>query len=702
MGCSSSRAAPVAPSDFGKGGSSGSTTGGLLGLPPVSAVRALVKPTPPRAREVGASSSTSAAGAATTTNTSTRSPHSKKRSAARHRVSSRESNTLVAAALRAKRYAVIHGVSGSVTGGSGVTPPPPTSSTPKPDAIVKLIRDGVKSNFLFAAMGRTELGALVDAMEPWSAAPGTVIMRQGERGDYFYVVESGLVSITVDSTFVGECGEGTMVRSFGELALLFDAPRAATVTASGPPGGPPVKLWRIGRQTFRSVVARVTVKQHNRLRNALRHGVLQDLTSEQLDIVADAATIVHFAKGDQIIRKGEKGEVFYIIETGSVICRNLGGKQANNVLQPGDYFGERALLTAEPRAADVYAETDVTLVALHADDFTALLGHLHALLEHNLGMRLLLCVPILAGLDDEQRSALFTSLSVASYDDGMTVLAAGEVPNKFFIVKQGGVSMSGEGLSSSLLVPGNWFPDDDGSGRDPTTTPSPLTYVAMGPCECFITDGDTYRKYVAPLVASLRETARAALAEGRTPKLRLVGRPEEWVPPPPSESPPSPPKGPPPPPRSDDPTLPIVPLAPPRPQLTIPFGELQHIRTVGTGTFGRVKIVQHGPTGRTFALKALQKAQIVALKQEANILSERDILGRIDHPFIIRLFQTVRGIGGGWRTPEPLPVSLTPHPTPHPPPSTATRTGCTCCSSWCRGGSSFRGCKTQPRRGRGA
>ena len=35
------------------------------------------------------------------------------------------------------------------------------------------------------------------------------------------------------------------------------------------------------------------------------------------------ATVVHFPKGSHIIRKGEPGEVFYIIETGSVVCRNL-------------------------------------------------------------------------------------------------------------------------------------------------------------------------------------------------------------------------------------------------------------------------------------------------------------------------------------------------------------------------------------------
>ncbi len=78
------------------------------------------------------------------------------------------------------------------------------------------------------------------------------------------------------------------------------------------------------------------------------------------------------------------------------------GGQSNNILHAGDYFGERALLLREPRAADVFAETDVTLVAIDREDFENLLGHLRDLLEHNLGMRLLLCVPLLAHLSNDE------------------------------------------------------------------------------------------------------------------------------------------------------------------------------------------------------------------------------------------------------------------------------------------------------------
>ena len=55
-----------------------------------------------------------------------------------------------------------------------------------------------------------------------------------------------------------------------------------------------------------------------------------------------------------------------------------------------------------------------------------------------------------------------------------------------------------------------------------------------------------------------------------------------------------------------------------------------------------MRIVHHKRSGRVFALKMLKKAQIVALKQQANITNEKQILWRVDHPFVIRLFDTYR------------------------------------------------------------
>ena len=65
------------------------------------------------------------------------------------------------------------------------------------------------------------------------------------------------------------------------------------------------------------------------------------------------------------------------------------------------------------------------------------------------------------------------------------------------------------------------------------------------------------------------------------------------------------------------------------------------IRTIGTGTFGRVQLVRHREHPKlTMALKCMQKATIVDLAQQQNVMQEKKILQAAVHPFILRLFAT--------------------------------------------------------------
>jgi hypothetical protein len=58
--------------------------------------------------------------------------------------------------------------------------------------------------------------------------------------------------------------------------------------------------------------------------------------------------------------------------------------------------------------------------------------------------------------------------------------------------------------------------------------------------------------------------------------------------------------------------------------------------------WSQVKLAYHPATKRKFAMKVLQKAQIVHLRQQSNIMNERNLMMRIDHPFILKLYDTYR------------------------------------------------------------
>ena len=81
-------------------------------------------------------------------------------------------------------------------------------------------------------------------------------------------------------------------------------------------------------------------------------------------------------------------------------------------------------------------------------------------------------------------------------------------------------------------------------------------------------------------------------------------------------------------------------LEPRRGQEFKSLDEFEILETLGTGTFGRVRLVKHKSTGKYFALKALKKSEVIRLKQVEHIRSEKDILYRIDHALIVHLFAT--------------------------------------------------------------
>ena len=105
---------------------------------------------------------------------------------------------------------------------------------PKNDETKDKIRARLSKSFLFNSLEEKDFEIVIDAMTEVKPKPGDAVIKEGDDGDYLYVVEKGRLQCS--KVFPGNTEPTNLIvyepgGAFGELALLYNAPRAATITA---------------------------------------------------------------------------------------------------------------------------------------------------------------------------------------------------------------------------------------------------------------------------------------------------------------------------------------------------------------------------------------------------------------------------------------------------------------------------------------
>lgn len=255
----------------------------------------------------------------------------------------------------------------------------------KDDATRQMLTAVISSNILFHSCTPDEQKAIVDAFDQVNVTKDTDVIKRGDPGDYFYVCDTGIIDIYVFIDGTMEKLHGSHIahgQSFGELALMYNQPRAATLTAHTD-----VTLWRIHRDTFKEITIHFkhvrTQKNIALIKGVVLHGKhLGDiLRPEQLEQLAMTFEREVFSDGEIIIREGAPGDHFYVVESGlvSVLMEDAASGEDMEVgkVGPGQdvqWFGERALLSQETRAATCVALGTTSCLSLGRDDFIALMG----------------------------------------------------------------------------------------------------------------------------------------------------------------------------------------------------------------------------------------------------------------------------------------------------------------------------------------
>jgi len=186
---------------------------------------------------------------------------------------------------------------------------------PKSQDQVSQITERLNRSFMFSNLDDKERSIVIGAMEERKVSAGDSVITQGEDGDELFVVDSGELACfkkfpgNEEETYLKDYLSGD---AFGELALLYNAPRAATIRAKTD-----ALLWALDRATFKNIVKDAARKKREIYDDFLsKVDLLENIDAYERSQIADAFKTANFNNGDYVIREGDWGEVFYFVVEG--------------------------------------------------------------------------------------------------------------------------------------------------------------------------------------------------------------------------------------------------------------------------------------------------------------------------------------------------------------------------------------------------
>lgn len=237
-------------------------------------------------------------------------------------------------------------------------------------------RTALAQSALVAAVAPERLGEFIDRCALVELAAGEVLFRQGDAGDALYVVASGEVAVIDDGpprVELSRLGESSF---FGEIALVTDEKRTATVEATRP-----TELLVFSREAvnelataephiFSIILAAVRERLVDRLRTT--SPLFAPFAGEERQALIARFRCRDAPAGSVLIAQGMRADGLYVLLSGRAeVLRfdSSGGERTVAALRPGDFVGEMSLLTGKPAVATVRTATRAIVLHLRTEAF---------------------------------------------------------------------------------------------------------------------------------------------------------------------------------------------------------------------------------------------------------------------------------------------------------------------------------------------
>mmetsp|Transcript_12484 Transcript_12484/g.26996 ORF Transcript_12484/g.26996 Transcript_12484/m.26996 type:complete len:827 (-) Transcript_12484:495-2975(-) len=477
-------------------------------------------------------------------------------------------------------------------------------SYPKGEDDKVLIDAALKENVVFAGLSSSKRCRLIDAFEDICVKPNTKIINQGDEGDFFYIIAEGEVDFQIDGKVVGTAKKGG---SFGGLALLYQAPRAATCIAKTHCG-----LFRLDQAIFKKMLAQQMKDMHAEVIGILKKvPFFKDLDDEYLKKISSNLRALKFNDGDILASKeNNTTPSFSIVKEGIVDCTGMkaGGSDYKDVsFRAGEYFGHHAILNNKWGLGTAKARGKVVILSLDRHQFIRVLGtDFGSLIQRTVDKRKLACIPFgkTKGPAENELDLLVDAVKEKKYPKGHVFFIEGKRTNPaLYLVRNGCVSIRSSNhpnLEAVLgfdlgtkdmktIAKGGYFGNDTLGANDKGKFGVALyTVTALEDVEAGVLDLHAIRELANP--------------EGE--KMEKIG-----------------------------------------------MEDLDMIRILGAGTFGKVWLVTDKRAGGAYAMKIQVKKQLIEYNQAEGVIREKNIMELLDHPFIIKMVSS-------WKDDEKLYMLL--------------------------------------------
>ena len=537
---------------------------------------------------------------------------------------------------------------------------------------------------------------IIISMSLYSVKEGKTLYSQGYSGNYWYIVNSGELDRYNNNKLIGKLSRGD---SFGERALMNGAPRSNTVIAKTD-----CKLWVLKRQVFRKILEFIFTSNYEENMKFL-DGVNMPLDATFKSIMANNLMQEIYLKGQYICKEGELGSCMYIIKDGEVEClkgdkvirvlkkgENFGQKalledgirsldvkaktdckiysisteffknqfgenfreqlyysfittsfmhsktfgeiskkmigktfkfftfkslKNGEVAYPkGKKINEKLCVVLEGNIVDkkinkveakryeilfesklsegssdaikndLVAEPDCILAEIDYDKFQEILGgDLKTAQAKSNQLASFANIGFFRILSDDKIEFLQNNLKIEKFQNGKKIITQGDIGDKLFIIKQGRVDFF---VNSRYIRSLNDGEDFGARSLIMTSDKRTATAIANGEVSCYTLTSAVFKSILEP-----------NLYEYFTNKIYLEDN-------------------------------------------TIELKDLDNIKELGSGSFGSVNLVKNKKNKYTYAIKALDLEQIKKENLESCVEVERDVLLKIDHPFIMKMVKYLK------------------------------------------------------------